>query len=90
MGQSLVPACGGTENVFTVAGVRWLYCWDQDGKQHCYLNLDTDTAVYNRSFHPAFSPQFTDDVPDPTLAPATKTPTSRADNRPGLDTLCFF
>lgn len=58
--SQLVPACGGTERPFQVRGVWWLYCWDQGRELHCYRNLDTGELVYNRSFHPSFSPQFTD------------------------------
>lgn len=54
----LVPACGGTEEPFTVNGRRWLYCWHRRSKRHCYLNLDTDIAVWNSSFHPAWAPEF--------------------------------
>lgn len=60
---SLVPACGGAERPFTVAGRRWLYCWHRQSSRHCYLNLDTDIAVWHRSFHPAFAPEF-EHVPD--------------------------
>lgn len=56
----IVPASDGQEHPFTVRGVRWLYCWDRKRKAHCYRNLDTGELVYNREFHPAFSPQFTD------------------------------
>ncbi|OSZ33053.1 hypothetical protein BVZ28_13640 [Alcaligenes faecalis] len=55
---ALVPASGGTEQPFTVNGRRWLYCWDTETKQHCYLDLDNDIPVWNRSFHPAWAPQF--------------------------------
>lgn len=58
--SQLVPACGGTEQPFTVRGVQWLYCWNQETKVHCYLNLDTEEVVYNTQFHPSFSPQYTD------------------------------
>lgn len=54
----LVPACDGTETPFTVNGRRWLYCYDTDLKQHGYLDIDNDIVVWNRSFHPAFSPEF--------------------------------
>lgn len=54
----LIPACGGTEKPFTVNGRRWLYCYDTSLKKHCYLDLDNDIAVWHRSFHPAFAPEF--------------------------------
>jgi hypothetical protein len=56
--DNLIPACGGMEKPFTVNGVRWLYCWQPETNRHCYLNLDTDVAVFHRSFHPAFAPEF--------------------------------
>jgi len=54
---NLVPACGGTEQPFTVNGVRWQYCWDPESGRHAYLNLDTDLAVFNREFHPVWAPE---------------------------------
>ena len=55
--DDLVPACGGTETPFTVNGRRWIYCWQPSTGRHCYLDLDTDIAVWNRSFHPAYAPE---------------------------------
>lgn len=54
----LVPACGGTEHPFTVNGRRWLYCWHPRSGRHCYLNIDTDVAVWNPNFHPAHAPEY--------------------------------
>lgn len=53
----LLPACGGTEQPFTVNGRRWLYCWHPASGTHCYLDVDNDRPVWNRSFHPAFAPE---------------------------------
>ncbi len=58
MTHTLLPACGGTEQPFTVNGKRWLYCWCPELGKHAYLNLDTDVAVWNRQFHPAWSPEY--------------------------------
>lgn len=55
--DALVPACGGAEKPFVVNGRRWLYCWHPRSGRHCYLNLDTDIAVWNRSFHPVTAPE---------------------------------
>jgi hypothetical protein len=40
-----VPACGGTEEVFTARGIRWLYCYNAYLGLHRYLNVDTDRIV---------------------------------------------
>jgi len=39
------PACDGTEQPFTVNGVRVLYCFDDVARRHFYLNLDTDIEL---------------------------------------------
>lgn len=70
---ALVPACGGAEQPFTVNGRRWLYCWDTETKRHCYLDLDNDIPVWNRSFHPAWSPQY-EHVPEELPARIIKGP----------------
>ena len=40
-----VPACGGTEQPFTMSRVRLLYCYQPSSGRHAYLNLDTDTNM---------------------------------------------
>lgn len=40
-----VAACGGSETPMTVQGVRVLYCWNTDTREHAYLNLDTDMIM---------------------------------------------
>jgi len=40
-----VPACGGTEEVFTARGIRWLYCYNAYLGLHRYLNVDSDRIV---------------------------------------------
>jgi hypothetical protein len=40
-----VPACSGTEQPFTVDGVRYLYCFNPAQFRHAYINLDTDMEV---------------------------------------------
>lgn len=57
MDGPLVAASGGAEQPFTVNGRRWLYCWHPRSNRHCYLDLDNDRPVWNRSFHPAFHPE---------------------------------
>ncbi|WP_134019320.1 hypothetical protein [Modicisalibacter xianhensis] len=52
----LLPACGGTEQTFTANGRRWLYCWHPASGSHCYLDVDNDRPIWNRSFHPTFAP----------------------------------
>lgn len=70
----LVPACGGAEAPFTVNGRRWLYCYDTALGKHCYLDMDNDRAVWHRSFHPAFAPEFEFKVEeDSQPMPKTKT-----------------
>lgn len=41
-----------------VDGTRWLYCWCKETGEHVYLNLDSDEAVWNRNFHPAWASEF--------------------------------
>lgn len=46
MGDNWVPACGGTETVFTSrSGIRMLYCWNKTTGDHAYLNADTDIIM---------------------------------------------
>ena len=66
----LVPACGGQEQPFTVNGRRWLYCWHPRSNRHCYLDVDHDRVVWNRSFHPAFAPELEDVIEPPRPQPA--------------------
>lgn len=54
---TFVPACGGTEQPFTVNGRSWLYCYHPFSQRHCYLDLDNNKPVWNRSFHPSFHPE---------------------------------
>lgn len=54
----IVPACNQTEKPFLVNGRRWLYCYDTVLQKHGYLDVDNDFMVWNRSFHPAFAPEF--------------------------------
>lgn len=56
--DALIAACGGSEKPFLVNGRRWLYCWHPRSGRHCYLNMETDTAVWHRSFHPVFAPEY--------------------------------
>lgn len=56
--DQLVPACGGTELPFVVNGRRWLYCYHPASERHAYLDLDNDCVVWNRQFHPAWSPEY--------------------------------
>lgn len=77
----LLPACGGTEPVFTVHGVRWQYVYQPSSGRHGYYCLDTDIVEWHRSFHPSFSPEFAGQEegspPTPTPPqPATTTPVS--------------
>lgn len=68
----LVPACGGTEQTFTVNGRRWLYCWHPRSGRHAYLDVDNDRVVWNRSFHPVTAPdlEFEEEaMPPPRPAP---------------------
>jgi hypothetical protein len=37
-----VPACGGTEQPFTVKGYRLLYMWQPASGRHAYIDLDKD------------------------------------------------
>lgn len=53
-----IPACGGTEPVFSVGGRRWQYCWNQATSQHRYLDVDADRIVSNPQFHPTHAPEF--------------------------------
>lgn len=55
-GLPLVPGCNGLEVPFGVAGIKWLYCWQPDVNKHCYLNLDSGYAVWDREFHPVHFP----------------------------------
>ncbi len=56
--DNLVPACGGTEQPFTVNGRKWLYCYHPASGKHCYLDMGNDIAVWHRSFHPVHAPEF--------------------------------
>ncbi len=56
--EQLVPACGGTEAPFVVNGRRWVYCYHPATRRHAYLDLDNDRIVWNRAFHPAWSPEY--------------------------------
>jgi len=40
-----VPACGGREPVFEVAGQRLQYCWNPATGQHAYYSLDRDMIL---------------------------------------------
>ena len=55
--EDIVPACGGTEPISVINGRRWLYCFQPSSGKHCYLDVDNDLITWNRSFHPAFSPE---------------------------------
>lgn len=57
-GGPIVPACGMTEKPFVVNGRTWLYCWHPRSGRHMYLDVDRDTLVWNRNFHPVDAPQF--------------------------------
>lgn len=72
---SIIPACGGTEPVFTVHGVRWQYVYQPTSGRHGYYCLDTDRVEWHRSFHPAFSPEYAgleDELPKPTKKAVAK------------------
>lgn len=45
-----LPACGGTEQVFTARGIRWLYCYNAYLGAHRYLNVDEDRLVEDDEF----------------------------------------
>lgn len=48
-----VPACGGTETVFTSrSGIRMLYCWNPL-RGHAYLNVDTDMVMTDQEANAA-------------------------------------
>ncbi len=47
-----VAACGGSEQPFTVDGVRWLYVWNRTTRQHGYYNMDLDIVYTDPNFHP--------------------------------------
>ena len=53
-----IPACGGTEPVFTLNGRRWQYCWNPAANQHRYLDVDADRIVEDVRFHPSHAPEF--------------------------------
>ena len=50
--ETWVPACGGTEQVFIVDGVRWQYVWCVELGKHGYYNLDTDVVTTDPGFYP--------------------------------------
>jgi hypothetical protein len=45
-----VPACGGTETVFTVRGKRFLYCYNPRWNKHAYLDLDSDHIISDEQY----------------------------------------
>lgn len=55
--DDLVPACGGNEPVALINGRRWQYCYHPTSGKHCYLDVDNDLITWNRSFHPAYTPE---------------------------------
>lgn len=67
-----IPACGGTETVFTVNGRRWQYCWNPAKDQHRYLDVDADRIIEDRHFHPAHAPER--EFYEPPQAPASTAP----------------
>jgi hypothetical protein len=48
----IYPACGGTEEPFTVNGTTWLYVWQPSSGCHGYLNMTTDVVEWNSEFSP--------------------------------------
>lgn len=45
-----VPACGGTEEVFTVRGKRFLYCYNPQQHKHAYLDVDSDIIISDEEY----------------------------------------
>jgi hypothetical protein len=45
-----VPACGGTEEVFTVHGKRFLYCYNPKQHKHAYLDVDSDMIMSDEDY----------------------------------------
>lgn len=45
-----VPACGGTETVFTVRNKRFLYCFNPKRHQHRYLDVDSDMIMEDEDY----------------------------------------
>lgn len=45
-----VPACGGTEQEFTVRGKRFLYCYNPKQHKHAYLDLSSDMIISDEEY----------------------------------------
>jgi hypothetical protein len=48
--DSWVPACGGTEEVYTVRGKRFLYCYNPKQHKHAYLDVDCDMIMSDEDY----------------------------------------
>jgi hypothetical protein len=52
-----VPACGGTETMFTVHGKRVLYVYNPKQHKHAYLDLDSDMIMSDDEYLALLSPR---------------------------------
>jgi hypothetical protein len=52
-----VPACGGTETVFTVCGKRVLYGYNPKQHKHAYLDLDSDMVMSDEDYFALLFPR---------------------------------